>query len=471
MASPERRTFNDLVRDQLGTALPDQLAGRIDFSALPADAQGVILRLLALMKRSACPATEFNAQMAWLLAAVTPAMLPAAWGGRIPPLTSPGRHRKLDDYAARCAEASGGEPPVFIDLGCGFPPVTTVDTAARLTDWQVYGVDPAFSRYVLYDADARYACFNRHGELLYLQSPAKPLNDTPEALRTRFKTLFAELRPRIAPNDDRISRTVEKDGNRLVANHVRDYETPNLTFVKGDIEALRLPPARFIRCMNVLLYFEREVREAMLALLGQRLDVGGLMMVGFNHPLGIYARYAVYAKDQGALRPKEFAFSLDNLRPLGIGPWLTLIEDDKEACLLADLTRAIRSDRRFWADFDRSVDALRDTLGICTRDRDGFIRFTPEIETAPAAVLMEEPPTFGSGSNRTATRAARCKRLPAPATMHGRTRWATSPFARRKARWMPGPIRSGGRTPILICSGDRGNRLEKEVSDGLENVF
>ena len=390
MASPERRSFNDLVQAYLGEALPERLAERIDFPALPADAQGVVLRLLALMKRSSCPATEFNDQMAWLLAAVTPAMLPAAWGGRIPPLTAPGRHRRLDDYVARSAWPADGGRPVFIDLGCGFPPVTTVDTAARLPDWQVYGVDPAFCRYVLYDADARYACFNRHGEFLYLQSPAKPLDDTPAALRERFKGLFAELRPRVAPKDDRVSQTVEKDGNRLVANHVRDYETPNLSFVKGDIDALRLPPARFIRCMNMLLYFEETVRKTMLSSLARRLDGNGLLMSGFNHPFGIYARYTVYTRQNGALCPEEFAFGLDSLRPLGIGPWLTLVEDDKDAVLLADLTRAIRTDRSFWKDFDRAVDILREELGICRRDGDGFIRFGPQMETAPVTVSREK---------------------------------------------------------------------------------
>ena len=55
-----------------------------------------------------------------------------------------------------------------MDVGCGFPPVTAVDTARSLHDWQVYGVDRSFADYVLYDADGYYACFDKNGETLGL---------------------------------------------------------------------------------------------------------------------------------------------------------------------------------------------------------------------------------------------------------------------------------------------------------------
>jgi hypothetical protein len=54
------------VKALLGTGLPRTVAGRVDFEALPDDARKFILRFLALMKRSACPATEINAHMVWL---------------------------------------------------------------------------------------------------------------------------------------------------------------------------------------------------------------------------------------------------------------------------------------------------------------------------------------------------------------------------------------------------------------------
>ncbi len=390
MTSLTSETFNHYVERFLGMRLPDRLADLVPFSKLTPDAKGVALRLLDLMKRSGCAATEFNAQMAWLLAAVTPSMLPAAWGGRIPPLTSPGRHRKLDTYVNRQIRPTDKGRPRLIDLGCGFPPVTAVDTAKFLPGWSVCGVDRSFHRYVLYDADGRYACFNRDGVFQYVQSPGKPLNDTPEAVRVRFQSLFADLRPLLNLPSDGCSAAVDKDGCKLIADHVRDFERENLTFVKADIDGLQLPPARLVRCMNVLLYFPKDVREKMLTAMGTLLDENGLMMTGFNHPFGSYARYAVYIKHAAGIRPCEFAFSMDNLRPLGIGPWLTLVEDDGEAALLADLTGAIRADRIFWSDFTRRVDALRAQLRIGTRDPDGFLQFTEEARSAPPLVVAEK---------------------------------------------------------------------------------
>lgn len=386
----ESAAFNDIVKDYLGAGLPAALTAQADFDKLPHDAKGFVLRFLTLMKRSGCPATEINAHMIWLLFTVTPNMLPSAWGGRIPPLTAPNRHKKLDDYVAGQSLPALAGRPVFLDLGCGFPPLTTVDTARRLSDWQVYGIDPSFSRYVVYDADGRYACFDRNGNFQYVQSPARPLNDTPEAVRERFKSLFADLSSRLDSNHETDRRAVDAAGNRLIVNHVIDYETQNLRFIKAGVEDADLPQAQFIRCMNMLLYFEKDVRENMLSKMADRLDAGGLLMVGFNHPFGIYARYAIYEKSTSGTLPREFAFSLDNLRPLGTGPWVTLSRDDRDAALLADVTGAIRSDRQFWPDFDRRVDHLRESLGICKRDAHGFHQFTQEVLEAPPKVMMEK---------------------------------------------------------------------------------
>ena len=85
----------------------DDKARWIDFSALSKEAGDFILRMLALMKRASYPVTEFNSHMMWMLSVVNPAMLPSAWVGRIPPLTSTGRHKKLDAYVVRQTGPSG----------------------------------------------------------------------------------------------------------------------------------------------------------------------------------------------------------------------------------------------------------------------------------------------------------------------------------------------------------------------------
>lgn len=389
MHSIHNESFNDLVEHFLNSRLSKALAGQISFPDLPRDAQQFVFRMLSLMRRAAVPATEITPHMIWLLSTVNPAMLPSAWGGRIPPLTSIGRHKKLDSYVKQRTKTRGNGRPVFVDLGCGFPPVTTVDTAGNLSDWSIFGVDPAFSSYVLYDNDGAYACFSSGGKFRYLQSPKKPLNDTTEAAKIRFQMLFEKLHPRLENAGSPGSSTVEKDSNRLVFNHIRDFETENLTFVKSDIQGLRLPPAQVIRCMNVLLYFEKTVREKMLAAIAALIKDGGMLITGFNHPAGIYARYTVYEKNAQGLQPCEFAFSPDNLRPLGTGPWVTLRETDQEAELLADLTRSLRTDDIFWETFDRRVDALQEHFGICGRGKDGFLHFSADEQAALSPAAMK----------------------------------------------------------------------------------
>ena len=386
----EARSFNALVKEYLGANLPGALADKISFPKLPLEARGVILRMLALMRRASYPATEFNPQMIHLLSTVTPGMLPSAWGGRIPPVTWPGRHGKLDAYVTQQPGPSSNGQPVFIDLGCGFPPVTTADTAKYMQEWSVFGVDRSFARYVLYDAEGYYACFGPDGAFEYFQPQMKPLHDHPKAVRARFESLFADLHPQLKGFNERHSKTVEKDGNRLVYNQIRDFETKYLKFVESDIENLQLPLARAIRCMNVLLYFEKPVRDRMRLSIGAMLEDGGMLICGFNHPFGIYLRYAVYKKDPAGIRPSEFAFSPDNLRPLGVGPWLTIQDSDEEAELLADLIGVIRSDRIFWPDFNHYVDTLQERHGICVRGVDGYNHFTKEAQTAPPAVMMEK---------------------------------------------------------------------------------
>ncbi|MCP4687545.1 MAG: hypothetical protein GY859_05805, partial [Desulfobacterales bacterium] len=184
-----------------------------------------------------------------------------------------------------------------MDLGCGFPPVTAGDTARELTDWQVFGVDRAFADYVLYDKDGHYACFAQKGEFQYFQASmnfsGRVLYADPAATRNRFETLFGELSPLLRNSDATKSETVEKDGARLIHNHILDFETDNLTLVKSDLAELRLPPAKVIRCMNVLLYFEPEIKKQMLTRAGELLDENGILIAGTNG-LGIQSRYAVY---------------------------------------------------------------------------------------------------------------------------------------------------------------------------------
>ena len=381
METMKEKSFNDLVEQFLGTRLPQQMAEAVSMSELHPEAQGFVMRLLALMKRSGYSVTNFNSHLIRWISTTVPAFLPNAWGGRIPPLTIPGRHKKFDRYVAGQNRTPGSEPHIFVDVGCGFPPVTSAETARKLPEWQIYGIDRSFADYVLYDLNGHYACFDQKDGFQYFQASMHPsgraLYTDPAGTKNNFNKLFAELAPLLPKSNGAKSETVEKDGRKLIHNHIRDFETDNLTFIKSDLEELNIQPAKVIRCMNVMIYFKPEKRKEMLLKAGEILDDDGIMIVGTNG-FGTQSRYAIYQKGANGMFPSEYSFSPDNLGNIVFMPWLTMQENDPEATLLADLSATIRADRSFWPDFSNRMDELLQEGGIC-RDSDGFFHFPEEM--------------------------------------------------------------------------------------------
>jgi len=383
--------FNDLVAQFLEKRLPQHLAASIDFEKLPPDSQAFGRRMLELMKRADYAATQFNPALMRWLATTIPSVLPSAWGGRIPPITLPGRHQRLDTYVAGEYPPPHAAPPVYIDVGCGFPPVTAADTARRLPAWQVFGVDRSFADFVLYDSAGHYACFDKTGEFLYFQAfldaSARDMYADPAGTRKRFEATFADLAPRLPESNGNVSQCVEKDGSKLIYRHISDFETENLSLVKADLMQLELPPATVIRCMNILVYFQPRVRIKMLQRAADLLADGGLLIAGTNG-YGIQTRYAVYRKGQNGLYPAEFAFGLDNLGHIVFMPWFTMHADDPEALLLADLAGTLRRDPDFWQPFSTHLDELLTVHEIFSRGPDGFFQPLSE-ELAPAEYLQK----------------------------------------------------------------------------------
>jgi hypothetical protein len=381
MTTTPDASFNDLVEQYLGQRLPSAMAAVIALPQLPKDAHALIRRMLALMQRARYPVTDFNIFLIQMLATMVPGVLPCSWGGRIPPLTVPGRHRKLDAYVAAQDWPQTEMPPVFVDLGCGFPPVTTVDTAGTLPGWKVFGVDRFFADYVVYDSEGHYACFDAGGRYHYFQPRMTPagmaMYADPAATRAHFETLWEELLPLLPNPSGEASDTVARNAHRLVRHQIREFENENLAFVQAEIETLALPPAQVVRCMNVLIYFTAPVRKKMLRRIGRLLVEGGLLIAGTSG-FGIDARYSVYRKANDALVPCEFACGIENLRSLGIMPYFTIHEGDNEAALLADLMSAIRADPSYWPALSSRVDSLLDQKGISRRGPEGFLQPPPE---------------------------------------------------------------------------------------------
>jgi hypothetical protein len=103
------------------------------------------------------------------------------------------------------------------------------------------------------------------------------------------------------------------------------------------------------------------------------LEEGGLFLTGMNWTRSRNARYAVYQAQGGSLVPKEFAFSVENIRPLEIVTWFALHDDDFETEALAELIGTIRADEGFRRDFDTKMDEVLAKTGYTSRGDDGYL--------------------------------------------------------------------------------------------------
>jgi hypothetical protein len=252
------------------------------------------------------------------------------------------------------------------------------------------GVDRSLPGYFVHDRDGNYCLYDERGQALYFQ-PLIPSKDSWEALlgdaessARQFEALLAELlRHRGLGADAPLN--VEHDGCRLSVHPVHDYEWPNLRFLRSDLESLVTEPADVVRCFNMLMYFDEQFRNLAMERFAALLRDGGRLVCGTDWAWTTEARYSTYVKRDGAMVPMEFAFTLDNLTPIGIATWYTLHADEREANMLAELCGALRADAGFSAAFADVNDRLRAKHGLCPRLPDGYFSDSLPAEN-PAAM-------------------------------------------------------------------------------------
>ena len=360
------------------------------------DARAFLDRMGRLARTAGLDARDVSPFQADILASLIARLLPGTWDGRVPPITIPGRHRKIDELVGRVCGPSGR----LLDIACGFPPFTAVDTATALPGWDILGVDRALPEYLVEDGLGNYAVYDSAGVAQYFQ-PMVPtpdrwvalLND-PAATRRRLEALLQDLlNVRDAQAADGIaSDRIAHAGATLAVEPAHEYARDNLRFLRSDLDALTVDPANVVRCFNMLMYFDDAFRERALGHFARLLNEGGLAICGVDWAFSMEARYATYRKQNGALVPVEFAFSLDNLVPIGIATWYTLQPDDRDAGMLAQLCAALRSDRAFFADYTAVADGLREEIGLCPRQPDGH--FADIDKTLPPHELWQRAADF-----------------------------------------------------------------------------
>ena len=304
----------------------------------------------------------------------------------VPPFTLPGRHRKIDAYL-RSNEWANFEPrTVMLDVGCGFPPQTSIEAAEAFPEWRIVGVDPTFEEYLLYDERENYACLDRTGSVRYFQAtrPEEFLGLYSDRAATiqNFSQAFAQLAPSLPPDDGTLS-TTEQGGRRLVRHPMSTYERSNLRFLQGGFGSSGLPEAGVVRSFNVLIYYGADFRREAEEWVAQVLRPGGLFVCGRDDSESLNAHYSVYRNEGGRLVEKEFAFGVETVRH---SVWFALHDGERETWRLAELLGILRSDREFLRDYDARLDALLAKNRMAVRDENGYLAEPPELIDAARAL-------------------------------------------------------------------------------------
>ena len=340
------------------------------------DVFSFVERMFDFISRSGMPAKDFSLLQADILGTLLARILPGAWEGRIPPITIQGRHAAIDQYIKNNPwKSSDGKS--MLDIGCGFPPFTTLETADYLSDWKIIGADPSLPAFLIYDAEGNYATLDENGSTVYFQ-PAIPsienwnnlLSDS-AATKNRFEHLLKEL----------INHPGNETLPRLEQNPIKKYETERLSFINGGIGQIDIASQDVIRCFNVLFYFDDKFLENALKWFNDNLKEGGILLVGGNWAASTESYYNLYKKIDSQLINKEFAFSIDCICPFGIVTGYTNHADDRQKVELIKYISVIRKDNAFMKSFYAFHDAQRLKYKICPRDCNGYYgNVDPEME-------------------------------------------------------------------------------------------
>ena len=141
----------------------------------------------------------------------------------------------------------------------------------------------------------------------------------------------------------------------------------------------------------MLIYFNREFREQTIKWAGENLVDGGLMLCGINFVHSRMARYSVYQADNGVMKHREFAVSIDNIRPIEIIAWFSLHERDYETAAMVEVIRILRSDEDFVYSHDRRLDELLAEQNFCARKASGYLGGLPKDA---GSELMDKAPNI-----------------------------------------------------------------------------
>jgi hypothetical protein len=233
--------------------------------------------------------------------------------------------------------------------------------------------------YLVTDEHGDYACLDERWQVAYFQPGAphpehwEKLYADKAATRDRFAALAQRLRVGLGNANDVHHAKIEIDHCSLEVNILRRFETGQLGFRQTGFMSEDLPKADAIRAFNVLMFFDQEFRRQALAWVNATLLPGGLFICGCDWVEASSARYTVYRQEGGELIEKEFALSIDNIRPLSLICVTGFHDGDPELERSAEIVAVLRGDAEFRAAYDCALDALQEKMNFCPRDSNGYL--------------------------------------------------------------------------------------------------
>lgn len=299
--------------------------------------------------------------------------MPSLWAN-IPPITRGGRLRLVDRIAHDVLGITPDQAIHFLDVGCGYPPLPTVETAETCPKWSCVGIDPNFPVWILFDDEDNASCFDEAGTLVYiqyLQGGLQPALNIVQRDRQRRALEWERIHQNPTLREEWLL------GERLLKDPAKHYERDNLSFRTSTLTGLSADQTfDLIRCMNVFPYFDGQAILDNIRHAKSLLADLGVFICGISSEWVGPARYLTYQKHGDALTPQLFGMDLNKFSQREANGWWAFYKDQPDTLFLAKVVRLVSDNGDLFDHVNSVIDRIEHELGHSHRDSDGYLHQT-----------------------------------------------------------------------------------------------